>query len=91
MYKLYPPSIGNKLPACAGNSLTVPFAMNKVVNENQIGGMAAIIKTISTGRVIASLTKGTLVIGEKGYSASFDNEKENGQIASLTDGQYDKI
>lgn len=91
MYKLYPPSIENKLPACAGNSLTIPFAMNKVVNENQIGGMAAIIKTISTGRIIASLTKGTLVIGEKGYAASFDNEKENGQIASLTDGQYYKI
>ena len=91
MYKLYPPSIEGKLPACAGSSLVIPFTMNKTVNENQIGAIAAIIKTISTGRVVANLTKGTLVKNNKGYVASFDNEKENGQIAKLTNGQYYKV
>ena len=91
MYKLYPPSIEGKLPACAGSSLVIPFTMNKTFNENQIGAIAAIIKTISTGRVVANLTKGTLVKNNKGYVASFDNEKENGQIAKLTNGQYYKV
>lgn len=91
MQKLYPPSIENKLPACAGDSLTIPFVMNRTVNENQIGGMVAIIKTISTGSVIANLIKGTLIKSDKGYAASFDNAKENGQIAKLVNGQYYKI
>lgn len=89
--KLYPPHIEGKLPACAGNALLIPFIMNKSVNENQIGGMVAFIKTISTGRIIATLTQGTLVKSNKGYVASFDNEKENNQIYNLISGQYYKI
>lgn len=91
MQKLYPPFIEGKLPACAGNALVIPFIMNKAVSENQISGMAAIIKTISTGRIVATLTKGTLMTSDKGYMASFDNEKENGQITKLVNGQYYKV
>ena len=89
--KLYPPHIEGKLPACAGNALSIPFTMNKSVSENQVGGIVALIKTISTGRVIATLTQGALVKSNKGYIASFDNEKENNQIYNLTCGQYYKI
>ena len=89
--KLYPPSIEGKLPACAGNSLSVPFAMNKAVSEVQVGNMQAIIKTISTGTIVAHLKHGTLIKSTKGYSANFDNAKEQGKIAKLTDGQYYKI
>lgn len=89
--KLYPPHIEGKLPACAGNALSIPFTMNKSVSENQVGGIVALIKTISTGRVIAILTQGALVKSSKGYIASFDNEKENNQIYNLTCGQYYKI
>ena len=89
--KLYPPLIEGKLPACAGNSLTVPFAMNKAVSETQVGNIMAIIKNISTGTIVTTLSYGTLVKNNKGYSASFDNEKENGAIAKLTNGQYYKI
>lgn len=91
MYKLYPPFIESKLPACAGNALVIPFTMNKAVSENQVGGMVAIIKTISTGRIIAYLNKGTLVKNDKGYVASFDNEKEGGKISDLVNGQYYKV
>lgn len=89
--KLYPPHIEGKLPACAGSALLVPFLMNKSVSENQVGGMVALIKTISTGRIVATLTQGTLVKSNKGYVASFDNEKENNQIYNLINGQYYKI
>lgn len=91
MYKLYPPFIEGKLPACAGGSLSIPFTMNKSVGENQIDGMVAIIKTIATGRIIATLNQGALVKSNKGYIASFDNEKENNQIYNLTNGQYYKV
>ena len=78
MYKLYPPSIEGKLPACAGNSLVIPFTMNRAVSEDSVGRMTAIIKTISTGRTIAILENGTMVKNETGYAASFQNETENG-------------
>ena len=89
--KLYPPHIEGKLPACTGNALLIPFIMNKSVSESQVSGIVALIKTISTGRVIATLTQGTLVKSNKGYIASFDNEKENNQIYNLTSGQYYKV
>ena len=89
--KLYPPSIEGKLPACAGNSLVIPFTMNRAVSEDSVGRMTAIIKTISTGRTIAILENGTMVKNETGYAASFQNETENGQIAKLNQGQYYKV
>jgi hypothetical protein len=89
--KLYPPSIEGKLPACAGGSLVIPFTMNRAVSEDSVSRMTAIIKTISTGRTIATLTQGTLVKNETGYTANFSNETENGQIAKLNIGQYYKV
>lgn len=90
MSKLHPPYIEGKLPACTSDFLSVPFNMNKSVNINQVGGMAAIIKTISTGKIIATLTEGTLVKNNKGYIASFNSQKEE-QISNLINGQYYKI
>lgn len=91
MAKLYPPSIEGKLPACDGGSLIIPFIMNRAVSEESVIRMVGIIKTISTGRIVANLNQGTLVKNENGYAASFDNDKENGQIAKLNIGQYYKI
>lgn len=89
--KLNPPSIEGKLPACAGNSLVIPFTMNKAVSEKNVNRMTAIIKTVATGKVVGTLTQGTLVKNENGYFASFENEKENNQIAALNIGQYYKV
>lgn len=89
--KLYPPSIEGKLPACAGGSLVIPFTMNRAVSEDSVSRMTAIIKTISTGRTVATLTQGTLVKNDTGYSASFSNETENNQISKLNVGQYYKV
>lgn len=89
--KLYPPSIEGKLPACGGESLVIPFVMNRAVSEESVSRMVAIIKTISTGRTVALLNQGTLVKNDNGYAASFDDKKENGQIANLNIGQYYKV
>lgn len=89
--KLYPPSIEGKLPACAGGSLVIPLTMNRAVSSQNVTGMTAIIKNISTGRKVAELTNGTLVKSDGGYYASFENEKEKNAIANLNIGQYYKI
>lgn len=88
---LYPPSIEGKLPACAGGSLVIPLTMNRAVSSQNVTGMAAIIKNISTGRKVAELLHGTLVKSDGGYYASFENEKEKNAIANLNVGQYYKI
>jgi hypothetical protein len=44
--KLYPPVIEGTIPAFYGTVLTVPFAMNKAVALNEIGGFSIKIKTV---------------------------------------------
>ena len=36
MSKLYPPNIQGTIPAFSGDSLVVPFTMNKTVSQNNI-------------------------------------------------------
>lgn len=55
MSKLYPPYIEGKLPACGGDSLVIPFEMNRSVSVTNVGGIVAIIKTVTTGREIGIL------------------------------------
>lgn len=89
MSKLYPPSIEGKLPACAGDVLVVPFTMNRAVSVNEVGGMSAIIKTISTGAVLGVLS-GAFSPGQNTgkYSANFDLSQLK---TSLNMGQYYKV
>lgn len=56
--KSFPPIIDAKLPAFSGNTITIPFEMNRAENINDIVGMSAIIKTAITGKTIATLTSG---------------------------------
>lgn len=57
MDKLYPPKIETTIPAMTYNfaenngqiKLTVPFQLNNAVSSNEIGGIRASIKTVSTG------------------------------------------
>ena len=46
MAKLYPPYIEGTIPAFYGDSLTIPYSMNKVVHRNEIAGFSIKIKTI---------------------------------------------
>jgi hypothetical protein len=56
--KSFPPIIDAKLPAFSGNTIAVTFEMNRTMNFNDIVGMSAIIKTATTGKVLATLTSG---------------------------------
>ena len=87
--KLYPPSIEGKLPACGGDSLVIPFTMNRAVNIDEVSGMSAIIKTISTGRIVGTLS-GSLSAGQSSgkYFANF-NLKD--LLNPLNIGQFYKI
>ena len=89
MSKLYPPSLEGKLPACAGDMLVIPFTMNRAVSVNEVGGMTAVIKTISTGTVIGTL-KGSFSPGKSSgkYSADF---KLSDLDKKLNIGQYYKV
>lgn len=55
MAKLYPPSIEGKLPAFAGSTLKIPITMNRAVNMNQVSSMRAMIKTVQTNQLKATL------------------------------------
>ena len=62
--KLYPPMLNGVLPAFSKDEdnditevkITVPFTMNKTVNRDDIDGFALMIKTVSTGQLIAAPT-----------------------------------
>ena len=89
MSKLYPPSIEGKLPACGGDVLVIPFTMNRTVSINEVGGMSAIIKTVSTGTVLGTLS-GSFSPGKTSgkYSASFNLKDLK---TPLNVGQYYKV
>lgn len=89
MSKLYPPSLESKLPACGEDSLVVPFIMNRAVNPNEVSGMSAIIKTISTGTVLGVLN-GSFSAG-KDTSQYFANFNLRDLETPLNVGQFYKI
>lgn len=55
MVKLYPPYLEGTIPAFYGDSITVPFAMNRAVGKNEIIGFSLLIKSIQTGDQLAEL------------------------------------
>lgn len=63
---LYPPQIESKIPAhCEGQTLTIPFVMNKTVSWSQIKGFIIKIKNIQNNELVETLQ----TIGEGiGYS-----------------------
>lgn len=54
MAKLYPPYLEGTIPAFYGNSITVPFAMNRAVSSKDIVSFSLLIKTIQTGQLVES-------------------------------------
>ena len=89
MSKLYPPSIEGKLPAFAGDSLKIPLTMNRAVSMIQVTGMRALVKTVQTGAVKATL-EGSLSFEQNTgrYYAIFELGT-NGFTPTL--GQYYKV
>ena len=52
MAKSYPPYLEGTIPAFYGDSITVPFAMNRAVGKNNFTGFTLLIKSIQTGKQI---------------------------------------
>lgn len=89
MAKLYPPSIEGKLPAFAGDTLKIPVTMNRAVSINQVSGMRAMIKTVQTNQLKATL-KGSLTFeATSGRYYALFSCSENKFSPNL--GQYYKI
>lgn len=53
---LYPPYIEGTLPAFVGNTIEVPYMMNKTVGYGDIEGFKLKIKSIQTNKTLATLT-----------------------------------
>ena len=93
MPKLYPPTIEGKLPAQAGDTLSIPFIMNRAVNETQLNQrVSCIIKTLQNNNEIATIKNGELRFeaDENIYYADFDIVGEN-KNPFLNIGQFYKI
>lgn len=87
MAKLYPPSIEGKLPAFAGNTLKIPIVMSRAVNMSEVSGMRAMIKTVQTATLKATLQGSLSYEATTGkYYAIFDL-----RTFTPTLGQYYKI
>ena len=76
MAKLYPPVIEGIIPAFYGDSITIPYSMNKGVNANEIAGFSLKIKTVQNN----------LLLGTLSVLATKDNDKIigwDGGVANL--------
>ena len=56
MAKNYPPYIEGTIPAFYGDSITVPFSMNKAVGKTNFNGFSLLIKTIQTGQQVEEVS-----------------------------------
>jgi hypothetical protein len=88
--KLPPPYLEATIDAQIGNSLTIPFELNRAVGINRVNGMKARIKTIATNRIIAPALDGDCTAStlHSGYDATFTIDPDT---VDLIPGQYYKI
>ena len=82
MSKLYPPNIQGTIPAFSGDSLVVPFTMNKTVSQNNIRNFSLKIKTVQSNTLIKVATSTRI---------DFDSMEACFTITGLTVGQYYKL
>ena len=55
MAKLYPPIIEGTIPAFWGDSITIPFSMNRGISKTQVGGFALKAKTVQSSSYLFTL------------------------------------
>ena len=94
---LYPPYIEGKLPAQEGDTLSIPFQLNRAVGRDEIKGICAIIRTVSTGVPVGEILLGEIKNPEAGsniYTASIrltDNLLKVGQYYKIQVAFCEKI
>lgn len=82
MSKLYPPNIEGTIPAFSGDSLVVPFTMNKTVSQNNVRSFSLKIKTVQSNTLIKVATSTRI---------DFDSMEAYFTITGLKVGQYYKL
>ena len=87
MAKLYPPIIEGTIPAFWGDSITIPFSMNKVVNKTEIAGFSIKIKTVQNNLHLGTLKSSSFNLNE--CTATFSLTEED--ILKFNPGQYYKV
>lgn len=87
MAKLYPPYLEGTIPAFYGNSITVPFAMNRAVGKNEIRGFSLLIKSIQTGNQLGKELKAFKYDLENG-TATFNLKDSRNPINCLVGQSY---
>ena len=53
--KLYPPITEGTIPAFYGDSITIPYSMNRMVNKNEIAGFSLKIKTVQSNLFLGTI------------------------------------
>lgn len=86
--KLYPPVIEGTIPAFYGTVLTVPFAMNKAVALNEVGGFSIKIKTVQSNTYIGYATTDLMNYENIPNEIKFDISEAQ---SKFNIGQYYKI
>lgn len=86
MAKLYPPLIEGTIPAFYGDSITIPFSMNKTVSiDNDVAGFSLKFKTVQNNIQLETLTSSTYNSSQAIFSLSSD------LIEKLKVGQFYKV
>ena len=84
---LYPPYIEGTIPSFYGNSLTVPFSMNKAVGAGEVSGFSLKLKTIQNTKYLFT-AKTTRMDLNAEYNATFDISS---YASKLKVGQHYKV
>ncbi len=101
MAKLYPPIIEGTIPAFYGDSITIPFSMNKVVSNSEVYGVLLKIKTVQNNRHLGELkitfnSENREWIGgslnkENGLAVFNFSSNEKFKLEEIKVGQYYKV
>ena len=85
---LYPPYIEGTIPSFYGDSLTVPFSMNKAVSAGEVQGFSLKLKTIQNTKYLFTTSKVLEKDLNSEYYVKFDIK---GYKDKLTVGQHYKV
>lgn len=76
MAKLYPPIIGDIVPAFWGGSLTVPFSLNRAVGITQVSAISLMLKSPVTNTKIGTETASTFSSDTVTFGLSSDIQEQ---------------
>lgn len=91
MAMLYPPYIEGKIQAQWGDTLRIPFQLNRAIADSEIDQVVARLRTVSTNQQILSETELNCDLSDCIKDGDVYYTKINFDTSKLTIGQYYKI